>query len=129
VSGIQVGEQEAGYPVGYVAGSWITRHKKAGHNVVGGVGANKVPAITRFLAGYKAGAKKAFPGVKVLTDYANDPTFADQAKCRETTINHTDQDSRIEFDAARACGLGALRAAKQKGIWGIGSDANQSLLG
>jgi basic membrane protein A len=129
VRGIQFREQEAGYLVGYVAGSWIKRHKKAGHNVIGGVGANKVPAITRFLAGYKAGAKKAFPGVKVLTDYANDPTFADQAKCRETTLNHIDQGSRIEFEAAGACGLGGLRAAKQKGIWGIGVDANQSFLG
>jgi basic membrane protein A and related proteins len=129
IRGIQFREQEAGYLVGYVAGTWIKRHKKKGHNVIGGVGANKVTAITRFLAGYKAGAKKAFPGVKVLIDYANDPTFADQAKCRETTLNHIDQGSRVEFEAAGACGLGGLTAAKQKSIWGIGVDANQSFLG
>jgi basic membrane protein A len=129
VRGIQFREQEAGYLVGYVAGRWIKDHKKAGKNVVGGVGANKVPAIIRFLAGYKAGVKKAYPGVKVLIDYANDPTFADQAKCRETTLNHIDQGSRVEFMAAGACGLGGLRAAKQKNIWGIGVDANQSFLG
>ena len=129
VRGIQFREQEAGYLVGYVAGSWIKRHKKAGKNVVGGVGANKVPAIVRFLAGYKAGAKKAYPGVKVLIDYANDPTFSDQAKCRETTLNHVDQGSRVEFMAAGGCGLGGLRVAKQKNIWGIGVDANQSFLG
>jgi basic membrane protein A and related proteins len=129
VRGIQFREQEAGYLVGYVAGKWIKDHKKAGKNVIGGVGANKVPAIIRYLAGYKAGAKKAFPGVKVLIDYANDPTFADQAKCRETTLNHIGQGSRVEFQAAGACGLGGLNAAKQKGIWGIGVDANQSFLG
>jgi basic membrane protein A and related proteins len=129
VRGIQFREQEAGYLVGYVAGRWIKDHKKAGHNVIGGVGANKVPAIIRYLAGYKAGAKKAFPGVKVLVDYANDPTFADQAKCRETTLNHIDQGSRVEFQVAGACGLGGLNAAKQKGIWGIGVDANQGFLG
>jgi len=129
IRGIQFREQEAGYLVGYVAGRWIKDHKKAGHNVVGGVGANKVPAITRYLAGYKAGAKKAFPGVKVLIDYANDPTFADQAKCRETTLNHIDQGSRVEFEAAGACGLGGLNAAKQKKIWGVGVDANQGFLG
>jgi basic membrane protein A len=129
VRGIQFREQEAGYLVGYVAGSWMKRHKKAGHNVIGGVGANKVPAIIRYLAGYKAGAKKAFPRVKVLVDYANDPTFADQAKCRETTLNHIDQGSRIEFQVAGACGLGGLKAAKDKHIWGIGVDANQGFLG
>src|SRR5438105_2425684 len=126
IRGIQFREQEAGYLVGYAAGLWEKRHPKKGKNVVGGVGANKVPAITRYLAGYKAGAKKAFPAVKVLIDYANDPTFADQAKCRETTLNHIDKGSRVEFEAAGACGLGGLKAAKQKGIWGIGVDANQS---
>jgi basic membrane protein A len=30
---------------------------------------------------------------------------------------------------AGACGLGALDAAKQKGVWGIGVDADQSYLG
>jgi basic membrane protein A len=129
IRGIQFREQEAGYLVGYVAGRWIKDHKKAGHNVVGGVGANKVPAIIRYLAGFKAGAKKAYPGVKVLIDYANDPTFADQAKCRETTLNHIDQGSRVEFQAAGACGLGGLTAVKQKGLWGIGVDANQGFLG
>jgi basic membrane protein A len=129
IRGIQFREQEAGYLVGYVAGSWIKRHKKAGHNVIGAVGANKVTAIVRYLAGYKAGARKAFPGVKVLEDYAQDPTFADQAKCRETTLNHIDQGSRVEFQVAGACGLGGLRAAKEKKIWGIGVDANQGFLG
>jgi basic membrane protein A and related proteins len=127
--GVQFREQEAGYLVGYAAGLWIKRHPKAGKNVVGGVGANKVPAIVRFLAGYKAGAKKANPKVKVLIDYANDPTFADQAKCRETTLNHVEKGSRVEFMAAGGCGLGGLKVAQQKGIWGIGVDADQSFLG
>lgn len=129
VRGVQFREQEAGYLVGYIAGLWVKRHPKNGHNVVGGVGANKVPAITRYLAGYKAGVHKAWPKVKVLIDYANDPTFNDQAKCRETTQNHLGQGSRIEFMAAGGCGLGGLKLAKQNHIWGIGVDADQGFLG
>lgn len=129
IRGIQFREQEAGYLVGYAAGLWIKRHPKAGKNVVGGVGANKVPAITRFLAGYKAGARKANSKVTILIDYANDPTFNDQAKCRETTLNHVEKGSRVEFMAAGGCGLGGLKVAKENGIWGIGVDANQSFLG
>ena len=129
VRGVQFREQEAGYLVGYIAGLWVKRHPKKGHNVVGGVGANKVPAITRFLAGYRAGVRKANKNVKVLIDYANDPTFNDQAKCRETTQNHIDQGSRVEFMAAGGCGLGGLKLAKQKHIWGIGVDADQGFLG
>ena len=128
-TGVIFAEQEAGYLVGYVAGLWETRHPVKGKMVVGGVGANKVPAIVRFLAGYRAGVHKANKKIKVLIDYANDPTFADQAKCKETTLNHIGKGSRVEFEAAGACGLGGLSAAKQKHIWGIGVDADQSFLG
>jgi basic membrane protein A and related proteins len=129
VRGIQFKEQEAGYLVGYIAGLTIKRHPYKGKQVVSGVGANKVPAITRFLAGYKAGAKKANRKVTVLINYANDPTFADQAKCKETTLNQIDRGSGIAFEAAGQCGLGGLDAAKQRGAWGIGVDADQGFLG
>jgi len=118
VRGIQFREQEAGYLVGYIAGLWETRHPAKGKMVVGAVGANKVPAIVRYIAGYRAGVHKANRHIKVQVDYANDPTFADQAKCKETTLNQIGKGSRIEFQVAGACGLGGLSAAKQKHIWG-----------
>ena len=37
--------------------------------------------------------------------------------------------STIEFQVAGGCGLGTLDAAKEKHIWGIGVDADQSYLG
>ncbi len=129
VRGIQFKEQEAGYLAGYIAGLVIKRHHYKGKQIISGVGANKVPAITRFLAGYAAGAKKANPKVTVLTNYANDPTFADQAKCKETTLNQISRGSGIVFEAAGQCGLGGLDAAKEKHIWGIGVDADQGYLG
>src|SRR4051812_3926835 len=129
VRGIQFKEQQAGYLVGYIAGLEIKRHPYKGKQIISGVGANKVPAITRFLAGYRAGAKKANKKVTVKIDYANDPTFADQAKCKETTLNQIGAGSGIVFEAAGQCGLGGLSAAKQKHVWGIGVDADQSFLG
>ena len=129
VRGIQFREQEAGYLVGYIAGLVIKRHPHKGKQVVSGVGANKVPAIVRYLAGFRAGAKKADPKATVYINYANDPTFADQAKCKETTLNQIQRGSGIVFEAAGACGLGGLDAAKEQGIWGIGVDADQGFLG
>jgi basic membrane protein A and related proteins len=129
VRGIQFKEQQAGYLVGYIAGLEIKRHPYKGKQIISGVGANKVPAITRYLAGYRAGAKKANKKVTVKIDYANDPTFADQAKCKETTLNQIGAGSGIVFEAAGQCGLGGLSAAKQKGVWGIGVDADQGFLG
>src|SRR5207248_2797979 len=129
VRGIQFREQEAGYLVGYIAGLVIKRHPYKGHQTVSGVGANKVPAIVRYLAGFRAGAKKADPKATVYINYANDPTFADQAKCKETTLNQIQRGSGIVFEAAGQCGLGGLTAAKQNHIWGIGVDADQYFLG
>jgi len=129
VRGVQFKEQESGYLVGYIAGLEIKLHPHKGNQIISGVGANKVPAITRFLAGYRAGAKKANRHVTVKIDYANDPTFNDQAKCKETTLNQIQAGSGIVFEAAGACGLGGLSAAKQNHIWGIGVDADQSFLG
>jgi basic membrane protein A len=127
--GLVFKEQEAGYLVGYIAGLMIQRHPYKGQQRVAAVGANKVPAIVAFLAGYRAGAKKANKKVKVDLVYANDPTFADQAKCKETTLNEIAKGSGIVFEAAGQCGLGGLNAAKQKKVWGIGVDADQSFLG
>jgi basic membrane protein A len=129
VRGIQFREQEAGYLVGYIAGLQIKRHPYKGKQRVAAVGANKVPAIIHFLAGYRAGAKKANPKVTVDLVYANDPTFQDQAKCKETTLNEIDKGAGVVFEAAGQCGLGGLNAAKQKKVWGIGVDADQSFLG
>jgi basic membrane protein A and related proteins len=127
--GLVFKEQEAGYLVGYIAGLMIKRHPYKGKQRVAAVGANKVPAIVAFLAGYRAGAKKANKKVKVDLVYANDPTFADQAKCKETTLNEIAKGAGIVFEAAGQCGLGGLNAAKQKKVWGIGVDADQSFLG
>jgi basic membrane protein A and related proteins len=127
--GIVFKEQEAGYLVGYIAGLEIKRHPYKHKQIVAGVGANKVPAIEHFLAGYRAGAKKANRGVTVLLVYANDPTFNDQAKCKETTLNQIGRGAGVVFEAAGGCGLGGLNAAKQKHVWGIGVDADQSFLG
>jgi basic membrane protein A and related proteins len=127
VRGLVFKEQEAGYLVGYLAGLRIK--DEPGRDVISAVGANKVPAIVKFIAGYRAGAKRAHRPVRVLVNYANDPTFADQAKCKETTLDQIARGSRITFQVAGQCGLGGLQAAKERRIWGIGVDADQSFLG
>jgi basic membrane protein A and related proteins len=127
--GIIFREQEAGYLVGYIAGLMIHMHPHKGKQIVSAVGANPVPAIVHYLAGFQAGAKKANKHVKVFLNMANDPTFNDQTKCKVTTQGQISRGSGIVFEAAGGCGLGGLSAAKQAHIWGIGVDANQGFLG
>jgi basic membrane protein A len=125
-TGVIFAEQEAGYLVGYLAG---LEAKKEKFDTVSAVGANNVPAIVRYISGYIQGAKKAYPAIKVLANYANDPTFSDQAKCHETALNQINQGSHVVFQVAGGCGLGALQAAKENKVWGIGVDADQRYLG
>jgi basic membrane protein A and related proteins len=127
VRGLIFKEQEAGYLVGYIAGLVLKQQK--GPDVASAIGANTVPAIVRYIGGYKAGVKKADPKAKVLADYANDPTFSDQTKCKETATNQISRHTQIIFAVAGGCGLGALNAAKEKGLWGIGVDVDQGYLG
>jgi basic membrane protein A len=127
VRGLIFKEQEAGYLVGYIAGLVLKQQK--GPDVASAIGANTVPAIVRYIAGYKAGVKKADPKATVFGDYANDPTFSDQSKCKEVATNQISRHTQDIFAVAGGCGLGALNSAKEKGLWGIGVDVDQGYLG
>jgi basic membrane protein A len=124
VQGLLFKEQEAGYLVGYLAGLWA---KDNNAKIVSTVGGQDVPPVQHYIAGYQAGAKAAFPDIKTLNAYSQD--FVDQAKCKEIALDQIAQGSKVVFQVAGQCGLGALDAAKEKGVQGIGVDADQGYLG
>ena len=119
--GLLFKEQETGCLVGVVAA--LT--SKTG--TISWVGGQKIPPVDRFIAGYEFCAKKAKPDIKVSGDYSQE--FVDQAPCKELALDQIDKGSDVVFQVAGGCGLGALDAAKEKGVWGIGVDADQSFLG
>jgi basic membrane protein A and related proteins len=123
--GLLFREQEVGYLAGYLAA--LEEKRRPGPDVISSVGGQQQPPVDRFIAGYQAGAKAASPGIKVLNGYSQD--FADQQKCKEIALDQIAQGSGVVFQVAGGCGLGALEAAKQKDVWGIGVDADQSFLG
>jgi basic membrane protein A len=127
VQGLLFKEQEAGYLVGYAAGLWTKLHPIDGQQVIGSVGGIKIPPVDRYIAGYQFGAKKADPGIKTLNDYSQD--FVAQAKCKEKALNMIANAAGVVFQVAGQCGLGALDAAKEKKLLGIGVDADQGYLG
>ena len=124
VEGLLFKEQEVGYLAGYAAG---LAAKADGKKVVSSVGGQKQPPVDRYIAGYQAGAKAAFPGVTTLNGYSQD--FAIEAKCKEIALNQIAAGSDVVFQVAGGCGLGALDAAKAQSVWGIGVDADQGFLG
>jgi basic membrane protein A len=124
VEGLLFKEQEAGYLVGYLSGLYAKDNKIT---TVSSVGGQKIPPVDHYIAGFQAGAKAADPGIKTLNGYSQD--FVAQDKCKEIALNQIAQGSKVVFQVAGACGLGALDAAKSKGAQGIGVDADQSYLG
>jgi basic membrane protein A len=125
VEGLTYATQENSYLVGCIASSMAKI--KGGAQTIGVVGGVKIPPVDTFLAGYQAGAKKCNPAIKVLVGYSQD--FIDQAKCKTVGQNQIDQGAQVVFAVAGPCGLGALDAAKQAGVWGVGVDVDQSYLG
>jgi basic membrane protein A and related proteins len=126
VRGLLFKEQEAGYLVGYLAGL-ITKDEAGAKQVIGSVGGQKIPPVDRYIAGYQAGAKAANPGITTLNSYSQD--FVDQAKCKELALDQISRGAHVIFQVAGQCGLGALSAAKEKNVRGIGVDADQAFLG
>ncbi len=116
-------EQEAGYLVGYLSGLLF----KGQSVTMSTVGGQKIPPVDRYIAGFQAGAKAGDPSVTLLNGYSQD--FVAQDKCKNLALQQIAQGSKVVFQVAGGCGLGALDAAKQKHVWGIGVDADQSYIG
>ena len=125
VLGLLFHEEQVGYLAGYLAG--LETKRLPGRDVVSSVAGEKQPPVDRFIAGYQAGAKRADPRVIAINGYSQD--FNDQAKCKAIAENQIAAGSKAVFQIAGGCGLGALDAARQEKVWGIGVDADQSFLG
>jgi basic membrane protein A len=125
VLGLLFHEEQVGYLAGYLAG--LETKRLPGRDVVSSVSGEKQPPVDRFVAGYQAGAKRANPRVTVINSYSQD--FNDQAKCKAIALNQIAAGSVAVFAIAGGCGLGALDAARERKVWGIGVDSDQSFLG
>jgi basic membrane protein A len=112
---------EGGFLLGVVAAN-MTKTGKIG--IVGGM---DIPLIRDFFIGFEAGVKWAKPEVTVL-----EPAFvgawADPTKGKELALGLIDLGADVVWAAAGKSGLGALEAADDRGIYGMGVDACQCYL-
>ena len=111
---------------GYLAG--LMEKRRPGRDVIGAVGGYKFPGVDRWILGYRAGAKKADPGHR-HPDRPTRTTSRIPTKCKTVALGQIAKGAGAVFNVAGACGLGALAAAKEKGVWGVGVDLDQSFLG
>jgi basic membrane protein A len=132
--GLTFKSQESGFLVGYLAAEMAKAKigpagKSSGKLVLSAVGGKKIPSVDNWIAGYRAGAKAVDKRFKVLIDYSGDFPPSVAPKCKEIALKHISQGAQAVFQVAGGCGLGALQAAKQSKVWGIGVDADQAYLG
>jgi len=121
VRGLLFKEQESGYLVGYLTGLLNKKGggKFNGKGVASTVGGLSIPAVNRYIAGFRAGVKKADPSMKTpLNGYSND--FVAQDKCKQLAASRSaaaatwSSRSRVSAASApcsqlrrRACGASA----------------------
>jgi len=132
--GLTFKSEESGFLVGYLAAEMAKAKigpygRSSGKLVLSAVGGKKIPSVDNWIAGYRAGAKAVDKRFKVLIDYSGDFINSTAPKCKELALKHISQGAQAVFQVAGGCGLGALQAAKQKKVWGIGVDADQAYLG
>jgi basic membrane protein A and related proteins len=132
--GLTFQSEQSGFLVGYLAAEMAKakigpKGKSSGKLVLSAVGGKKIPSVDNWIAGYRAGAKAVDKRFKVLIDYSGDFINSTAPKCKELALKHISQGAQSVFSVAGGCGLGALQAAKQSKVWGIGVDADQAYLG
>jgi basic membrane protein A len=94
---------------------------------VGFVGGMDVPLIHKFEAGYRAGVAHVRPAVNVLVGYAGvrPEAFSDPVRGKEIALSQIAQGADVVFHASGVTGLGVIEAARERGVFAIGVDANQ----
>jgi basic membrane lipoprotein Med (substrate-binding protein (PBP1-ABC) superfamily) len=113
--GIVFADREAGYMAGTLAGL-MTQSDVVG--VVGGI--REVPSVLSLVEGYQNGAQCANPLARVLIEYAG--TFVNPELGAEIARRMIGSGADVIFVAAGPTGTGAILAATEAGVWGIGVD-------
>jgi len=94
---------------------------------IGFVGGMDIPLIRKFEAGYRAGAVKVRPDVKVLVTYAGatPDAFKNPSKGKELALSMYDRGVDIVMHASGSTGLGVFAAAREREKYAIGVDRDQ----
>lgn len=127
-------EHEGSFQVGHMAGLLTTTDfsyegkettsSTSDDTVVGFVGGKKNDLIKKFQAGYEKGVKYANEDVTIKSAYAG--SWSDTAIGKEIALSMYENGADVVYHAAGGTGIGVFKAAREKGRFAIGVDADQS---
>jgi len=116
--GVQFREDQGGYMAGVLAASLSES------GVVGVVGGREdVPPVVRFVNAYEQGALSVNPDIQVLSVYNESFTAPD--KGASDAAQFIGEGADVIFGAGGQTGSGAIAAATEEGVWGIGVDQDE----
>ena len=129
VADITFKEQEGSFLVGAMA-AMTTKT-----NTVGFLGGLDIPLINKFLAGYQQGVHYINSSIKVVYQYAPDPSnpWGDTAGGKQVANTEINQGADVIYAAAGGTGLGVFDAANEstangKPVYAIGVDSDQDYI-
>jgi len=122
VVGLLFDDRQVGYLAGYLAG--LTERRRKG-TTIGAVGDAADVGATRFFSSFRAGARKAAPGIHVVRDVQKD---AGRSVCETLARKQIEDGAGVVLGSPGACSRGALAAADGRRAWGIAVDADDSPL-
>lgn len=128
VTSVDFIEEESAYLAGVVAGLTTLEASIPGTNPdkkVGVVSGDTDPVTSSFMFAYENGVKSVDPAI-VVERKSLGGAWDDQAKGKQAAEQLYDSGSDVVFQVAAAAGLGVLQAAKDRGRFAIGVDANQN---
>jgi basic membrane protein A len=121
--GIVFSEQQAGYLAGVLAA------QVSESGVIGSVGGiDTIPPVVNYIAGYVNGAKSINPDIEVLVQYASTDittAFNDPARGKAIAEGMIAEGADVIFQVAGLTGQGAIEAACDADVYGIGVDVDQ----
>ncbi len=115
-------EHEGSYLMGVIAAMTSKTGK------IGFIGGMDIPLIRRFEMGYKAGAEKVNPKIKLVSNFVGvtSDSWNNPPKGKELALAQYDGGADVIFSAAGASGTGLFDAAEEKKKLAIGVDSNQN---
>jgi basic membrane protein A len=121
--GIVFSEQQAGYLAGVLAA------QVSESGVIGTVGGiDTIPPVVNYIAGYVNGAMSINPDIEVLVQYASTDittAFNDPARGKAIAESMIAEGADVIFQVAGLTGQGAIEAACDADVYGIGVDVDQ----
>ncbi len=120
VAGMNFAFEESSFQAGMIAGAL------SGRGIIGAIGGTELPPVRASFTAFERGAKFMRPDITVLTSYIGN--WEDVSAGKEQALAQIGRGADIIYQNANAAGLGIFQAAREKGVYTIGSNANQNAI-